>query len=528
MSDDEVSDAIKKALQPVTPDEPPEHVDTHEERLQACVHFDLNDTGNGKRLIKHFGDRFLHVREHGDYVWVGSHWGHAGGEEMIKRFAQQTSFLIREEIAFIEDCLTDHQRTDQAIVAKERARRRAFSVSSGNTNRLNGMISQASPHLTFAPGDMDVDPMVFNIENGTLQFREIKKDGDTPRSIEIKLLPHDKDMRLTKCAPVFFDPDAQCPHWHDFLTRFQPDGAIRKFLQIFMGYCLTGLTSEQKLLFLYGEGANGKSTFVEALSGLMGEYSVSLNPESVTGNGQRRGDQATPDLADLEGKRFVRVSEIPRGEMVKESLIKSLTGGEPIRVRRLHQDFFDLTPIFKAVMSGNDMPYITGTDFGIWRRLLIVPWEIQISEAERRPMADVLAEFEAERAGILNWLLDGLRMYFDEGLEVPERVSNLTGGYKADMDPLQQFVDSCLEFVPPEDGKVQSKVTGKDMYDAYKRWCEASGIKVFSNTYVGRELPKKGIEKRNERIRVYINVRLRLPDEVHDVVNSEKGGYGNG
>src|SRR5690606_28494486 len=160
---------------------------------------------------------------------------------------------------------------------------------------------------------------------------------------------------------------------------------------------------EQVFVYNYGLGANGKSTFMEALARLMGPYAQVLPPEAITGDLQRRGDQATPEFARLPGARMVRCAELPRGQGIKESVLKMLTGGEPILVRHLHARFFEFTPTFKAIGSGNDRPPIAGVDEGIWRRMKLVPWEVTIPPKERRPMAKVLAEFEAERPGILNW-----------------------------------------------------------------------------------------------------------------------------
>ncbi|MFS8181381.1 phage/plasmid primase, P4 family [Pseudovibrio denitrificans] len=513
------------------------------DKLSRCALYDQNDTGNAKRLMEHFGSEFLHVREVGFYTYKGTHWDLTGGEEVMTRYAQRTAELIKEELDYLgyepwEELILDKAKRlppqdDDAPLTKEqeailrdaegvkkargsrRNGRKKFAVSSGNSNKIKGMISQALPHVTYAPEEMDEDGLVFNTRTATLNLHP-EPDGDGGRVMNVEPLVHDRAMRLSKCAPVDFDPKTECPSWQAFLDYFQPCEVMQRFLQVFSGYCLTGLTSEQKLLFFYGDGANGKSTFVEAICGLMGDYAGQLNPESVTGTGQRRGDQATPDLATLVGKRLVRVSELPKGEAVKEELIKALTGGEPMQVRRLHQGFFDMTPIFKAIMSGNDKPFIKGNDYGIWRRLLIVPWNVRITEDQKRPMAEVLAEFEVERSGILNWMLKGLQIYMEEGLDVPAAVEGLTQDYKTELDPIQQFVEACIEFAePPGQDADEPSITGRTMYDTYKKWSELSGLKPFTETAFGRELPKKdGMRKVMGRIRKYANVRFNLPPEM--------------
>ncbi|PLW79082.1 DNA primase family protein [Cohaesibacter celericrescens] len=534
LPDDQIRDSLDAAEREAQPP-----LASNDNKIAHCATLDQNDIGNALRLICHFGDGILNVREHGFHQWSGTHWQLTGGEEQVAIFAQKTAKLIEQEANFIaiepweqlaldearKVTVSDDMSEEDKLKIKEaeavrskvqsrRAGRRKYALSSGNNGKLMGMVKQAAPHITVGPEALDADPMVFNCLNGTLVFKRIKDPMEGP-VLDMKLVEHDRDMRISKCAPVVYDPSADCPKWKAFLERFQPDEDRRTFLQVYFGYGLTGLTDEQKLIYNYGKGANGKSTLTEAICRLMGAYAGQLNPESVSGTGQRRGDQATPDLATLVGIRLVRVSELPKGQSVKEDLIKGLTGGEPMKVRLLHQGFFDLVPIFKAVMSGNDMPYITGTDWGIWRRLLIVPWDVTISEAEKRPMAEVLAEFDAERSGILNWLLEGLSIYVNEGLQVPSSISDLTNSYKSEMDPIQNFIDACVVHVPPDDeGKPLSEVTGSAMYKAYETWCRASGVKIFSSTLFGRELPKKGIEKVNGRIRKYINVKIQLPEEI--------------
>ncbi|WP_205014814.1 hypothetical protein [Rhodoligotrophos appendicifer] len=306
--------------------------------LSRCAGEPQNDTGNGQRLISWFGDDLLHVRDVGWHSWIGSHWEVKGGAEDIVRRAQETAERIGHEVDFIaaspgEAALIDaavplrrkpeQDRTpedneaiakaDQALeeVAGRKVGRRRFAVSSGNDARIRGMISQALPHKTVAPEDLDPDSIKFNVMNGTLRFRKVEDlenpDCDEPRwDMAVDHLEPDREDLITKVAPVRYDPEARCPKWLEFLDRFQPNLEVRSFLQVYSGYALTGLTGEQVLVFNYGTGANGKSTYIEALSRLMGAYAQSLNPEAVTGVGQRRGDQATPELARLTGARMVR------------------------------------------------------------------------------------------------------------------------------------------------------------------------------------------------------------------------------
>lgn len=521
----------------VPPAPPPDVGAADPEAIAICAALEQNDTGNGRRLLNHFGREILNVREVGWHTYDGRVWVREGGDEAVMQYAQRTAERIHAEADVLalypheevhnlaadplrkrdyteltpaERVVVDEADRVRKQLGRRRADRRKFATSSGNDSRLTCMIRQAAPYKTVGPKKLDADHMLFNCTSGTLQLRMIEdpdRAGEARAAslLEVVQQPHNRDDLVTKCAPVTYDPAAECPKWSAFMERFQPDPTIRRFLQAFHGLALTGMNGHQSFIYSHGKGANGKSTFMEALGELFGPYSDTLNAESLSGAGQRRGDQATPDFADLPGVRYLRVAELPRGEPLRESLIKALTGGDKLKVRHLNKGFFDLMPVFKAGMSGNDLPQIGGLDDGIWRRVKLVPWSVKISDEERRPMADILAEFREERSGILNWLLDGLRIYVSEGLVTPKKVEEATRDYREDMDPIGAFTADCLESAP---GHFE---TAKDIYEAFQSWCVANSVRAWTQTTFGRTMVQKGFEREKTRVRRYLNVRL------HDV-----------
>jgi putative DNA primase/helicase len=529
-------------------DEPPDADALDPEQLRRAAAEPLNDTGNARRLILWFGDDFLNVdigegqnAALGLHAWTGTHWQNEGGFRAVQRYAQ----IVAERIHAEADALTalpfelealkaakeirkreeeEWSADDRATVAaaekaaraigERRKARRKFAISCGNSSRLSGMVAQALPHKTVSPEALDREPLAVNLLNGTLRLVEAH-DPECPdagcdgqacgrHAWSARLDPHDRGDLISKVMPVEYDPEARCPRWMAFVERFQPKESIRRFLQVYHGLGLTGIV-EQAFVLNYGLGANGKSTFMEAIGRLMGPYAQTLPAEALTGELQRRGDQATPEFARLPGARLVRCAELPRGQNFRENTLKMLTGGEKMPVRHLHGRFFDLIPVFKAVGSCNEKPDIGGVDEGIWRRVKLVPWEVAIPLAERRPMAEVLAEFDEERAGILNWLLDGLLAYLREGLVVPAEVQAATDSYRADMDPIGEFIAACLR---PEPGNDE---TARDCYVAYRSWCHANSVRPYSEKTFATLLPQKGIQKISGRIRKYRDVRL------HDV-----------
>ena len=518
-----------------------------------------NDTGNGRRLLKHYGKRMLMVRDVGPHVWAGTHWEPLGGKEAFMRLAQRTAEHIALEAEHIfpskRDALLiekaeelaagdpdDLGEADKKIIAdadkalirlsKRRGDRRKFAISCGNANRLKAMIDMAAPHHTVAPDALDVDPYAINLLNGTLRMvPQVSEEWDPdapaeqPRKIRVtrwamRLDDHDPADRIAKVMPVAWDKAATCPKFLAFMEMVQPRADMRRFLQTFYGYGLMGLTAVQAFVFHYGHGANGKSTFMETMARLQGPYGRMLPAEALTGDSQRRSDQATPEFARLPGARMVRCAELPRGQGFRESTLKMLTGGEPILVRHLNEGFFEFKPIFKVTGSGNDKPAIGGVDEGIWRRMKLVPWAVTIPESERREMEEVLAEFAAEAPGILNWLIEGALAYLHDGMVVPHEIRAATDEYRHEMDPVGEFLKACVEECPGE------KVTARTLYTVYTDWCHENSVKPFAEKGFAGIMGQKGIKKEALRVRKYSDIKIVYwPKDVEEQEQYPKG-YG--
>lgn len=526
------------------------------ERLRVCFEQDQNDTGNAKRLLCWFGSEFCNVDTAenpalgaGVHVWTGTHWDQTTGYRTLQKFAQRTAERIgceavcfemtEPEAAAIEAWRTlkseKHRRdftsadkdieakgkTTQAAFDARRTARERFGIASGNGSRLGHMIAQALPHCTVPPEAMDADPNLINVRNGTLRgFFE--HDPGCPdencngacgrRRPAIVLEPHRREDKITKCMPVTYDPNATAPKFLAFAKRCHPNPENLGFLQRWFGLSLTGLT-EQSFVLNYGTGANGKTTFIETIATLMGEYAQTLPAEALVGDQQRRGDQATPELARLRGARMVHTAELPRGQNLRESTIKLLTGGDRMPVRQLHGKFWDLTPTFKAVGSCNEKPDIIGIDEGIWRRVKLVPWKEMIPFHERRKSRDVLAEFEAERSGILNWLIQGLLDYLTSGLAVPPEVQAATETYRDEMDPVGSFFAACVTRLPEGSRK---RVGARQMYEAYQAYCHENSIRVFTQKNFAGILAQKGVERTRSNGIKYLDVELHdVPADPH-------------
>jgi putative DNA primase/helicase len=495
---------------------PPPAEDGEEEPPEArCVHFPLNDFGNGQRLIEHFGADLLRVERVGWFVWTGQCWRLDPDSIAVRRLAHRLTDLIAKETWHIPIDDGDAAILAQAEVAQEEldalgvipakdrtpdqlqemaalsrikrageeikdqrnksiGRRLTHAKNAGNSNSMNNMMVEGGAIVARTLEDLDASPLDINTEGGVLRitFAPGEDDGGAnpaPRKVIITKLDHAREYLLTKMMPVGLNPWAQCPAFMRFIERIQPSAEMRGFIQRWFGYSMTGLTNEQKFAFFYGSGANGKSVLVDLVAKILGDYAASAKIESITGKSRRGGGEATPDLMPLIGARFVRSSEPDEGQRLQEALIKDLTGGEPILVRALNKDFVSIYPFFKLTIQGNHKPEIHGGDDGIWRRVMLVPFDIQIPPEERDP--DLGKKLFEERDGIMNWLIEGLRDYLTHGLRVPSEVSAATDEYREDSDPMAAFLTQCCGV----SGRPEHSVSAKDMSSAFALWMDDGG-----------------------------------------------------
>lgn len=371
----------------------------------------------------------------------------------------------------------------------------SWGRASESAQKLRAIPQLARPKLTLPASALDADPMKFNVQNGTIHIVP-GDEGD-----RIRLLPHDPADRITMLAPVRYDPRADAPNFQRFLTRVQPHASVRRFLAQWFGYSLTGLIDEQKLLFNWGKGRNGKTTLLEGMSHIVGDYGKTLQIESILDQGRaRRGGEHSSDIAALPGARLVRTSEPEKGAKLAEAAIKMLTGGEPISAREINKPQFEFVPRFKLTISGNYRPQITGTDDGIWRRLMLVPWAVQIPKNEID--LTLSSKLRAEKSGILNWMLDGLRDYLDHGLVLPTEVINATQVYREDSDPLGQFLSVAVK------DEIGEKVQSTRIYSVFAAWARANGERVWSAKGFASAMSERGYVKVKSSVIQWLDIRL--------------------
>ncbi len=320
--------------------------------------------------------------------------------------------------------------------------------------------------------------MLLNVENGTIDLRT----GE--------VLPHRQADLITKLCPVEFDKDAKCPRWMKFLHRIMADDEeVIFFLQKVIGLSLTGDVTEDVFFFLHGSGENGKSTFLNIIHSLLGDYACRSQIETFLTSYH---DNIPNDIAALCGARFVSAVEARKGRRFDEGKIKHFTGGDPIQARFMRAEYFEFMPQFKLWIAANSKPIISDTTRAMWRRVRLIPFNIQIPEEEQdKNLEEKLKE---ELPGILLWALEGCLAWQREGLGYPEAVKEATKEYEEEMDILSDFINEKLIKDPA--AKIQSSI----LYAEYQEYCNGIGEKKpWTMFRFSREMKERGFKRERSK-----------------------------
>ncbi|MDR0442058.1 MAG: DUF5906 domain-containing protein [Treponema sp.] len=438
----------------------------------------FTDSTNAARLIKEHGRDIRYNKAWKKWVvWNGKFWETDDSGALVHEKGLETVRNIYDEIIKTDDHRERMDIERYGMLSESVRRRESFVKAAQWVNALN-----------IKSDDLDPDPWLLNVKNGTVNV------------ITGEFTEHKQENMITKLANVEYDPAADCPLWKQFIREimgFKAD--LITFVQAAAGWSLTGDISEQTMFILFGSGANGKSTFLNTIMYLLGDYATSTNTETFM---KKTGDQNTNDLARLRGTRFVTTTEAEQGRRLSEPLIKKITGNDPMTARFLYGEFFTFMPTFKIWMATNHKPVIKGTDHGIWRRIKLIPFTTRIEE--KKQDKDLELKLRNEASGILNWLLEGAARWKRERLQAPAVVLNATDEYRGEMDVIGNFLkDRCRE-------DFEATIRIRELYKAYSDWCDDNNEHAVSERFFTLRLKEMGYEQgRTAEARFWSGLALR-------------------
>lgn len=447
----------------------------------------LSDLGNARRFVLQHKDevRSFPAQRYPWYVWRGQRW-EPDMFGVAEQLAKATVRSLRMEALATED-------------PEQREKLHKFMLKSEAAARIHAILdlAKSEPELSMQDA-FDANPWLLNVQNGTLNL----KTG--------ALQPHRKEDFITKMAPVTFDPLATAPRWGRFLRDIMAgDVAKVAYLQEAIGYALTGLTKEQCFFICWGQGANGKGTFLSTIQRLLGDYAqqADFNSFIATATSGPRND-----LAAMRGARFVVASEARSDRAFDTQVLKLATGEDPIRARFLYQEAFEYLPHFKLFLNTNHRPTVPEQTEAFWRRVRLIPFTVTFKRGQRDE--NLKDDLQHELPGILNWALAGTRAWRSEGLHEPKAVRSATTQYREENDPLAEFLLQACKFHPA------GWTPAADLYSAYTNWWHSirglSGYKPLPPIAFGRSLgerPELRSKKRNH-VRGWQGITLKLGDKL--------------
>lgn len=438
-----------------------------------------DDTGNADRFI----DRYGHLYKHSYitnkfYIYDGQKWKVDDRGAIRKLIDEMIESIKNEKVLHSEDVTEEEARE---------AFQKYYKKTRGTQSKKN-IMNELMHRKTVTPDDFDRDDMLINVANGYIDL--------TSR----ELYKHDINKMFSQITNTDYTEKMQPAVWLDFLNDiFAGDQKVIRYIQKALGYSLTGSTREQVMFILFGKGRNGKSIFVETIAEILGDYSNNMQAKSLM---VKKNDNVNTDIARLSKARFVTSSEPNEGFRFDEGLIKQLTGGDKVTARFLYAEEFEYTPKFKIWVSTNHKPIIRGTDDGIWRRLVLIPFDVQIPE--EKVDKDLKYKLLREAPAILNWMAEGAYMWMQEGLAMPEKLKEAVQKYRNEMDTLGQFIEDCCKVDKNSSEKVSN------LHQAYKTWSNdnLTSTKVLGMKSFSQKMEERFVKESRRDANYFIGIEI--------------------
>ena len=437
-----------------------------ERRVMETVKHIINftDADNAEGFVKLYGKEVRFCPQFGKwFIWDDTRWA-----EDQKNFIRS---LILHAIQQTEGAIKILERTDPTLAPNAKKGVRAIK----SLARIKALeeLAKANQDIVISPNEMDKEPMLFNVLNGTIDL----SSGE--------LRSHSREDLITKIAPVEYDPEARAERWERFLNLIlNGKQELIKYIRKILGYSLTGDISEQALFFFHGDGGNGKTTLLKVFLEMLGDYGKAGASNTLIA---KKFDTHPTEIGYLQGSRFALFQEAEAGRYLSEVTVKQMTGGDRITARKLYKDFYEFDSTFKIFFSVNHMPKIRGTDKGIRRRIKRIPFDVTIPESQRD--MNFISKLREELPGILNWAIQGCLEWQSERLGEPEEVQSATREYLRQAESIGRFISERCTV-----GESETNFAWQ-LYEAYTQFCKAEGLDRISQKDFGPGLEANGFTK---------------------------------
>ncbi|MCX5115515.1 phage/plasmid primase, P4 family [Streptomyces sp. NBC_00378] len=442
-----------------------------------------------ERFIAEWGDALRHVHGIGWHEWDGARWL-ADETRVDLAYAVKT---VKTALRELED-LSGEKRDDLYKDARK-------SESASGLEGIAKIASALAPMST-ASKQLDADPHLFNTPSGTVNLLT----GD--------ITDCDRGDLITKVAGAGLDDDEHdqehdggAAEWEAFLERILPDEEVRAFVRRLFGYAMLGEVREHVMPIFTGTGANGKGTLRDALMATFGDYAIEVDPSILM---ESKHERHGAFKMRLRGARLTFCSETEKGRRFAEANMKRLVGGDPIEANLMHKNPIQFLPSHTLIMLTNHLPTVSGDDPAVWRRILVVPFDVVIPPEERD--GGLPDRLKKAAPAILQWVYDGWLDYQEQGLNPPEVVKVRTAEYQASSDVLGRFLDERTMATP------HGRVRARDLFNAWTTWCHASGEQPTTEKAFAESLAQRGYasKKSTGGIKVYQGLMLTGTDDDDD------------
>jgi len=428
--------------------------------------YELNERGFAQQFYDIYRDQIKFCIEDGYwYIWNGACWRRDVDGEM-KRMADRVVDKFNFDIETMHD--SDPMKKQYL----------KYAISLGNYQKQTNMLKylESFPGNSISQSNFDRHRHLLNCSNGIIDLRT----GELQKA--------DPDLLMSRQIEIEYDANAEYSLWMEFLKSITNNNTdLIEYLQGAVGYSMTGETNEEVIFFLYGNGCNGKSTFINAFNSILGSLAKTMPSKTLM---LGRNDNSAPnDIAMLKGVRLAATTELPEGKQLNEELIKSLASQDMITARYLFKEFFEFSPTHKWWISGNHKPKIVGQDYGIWRRLKLIPFEITIPPENRDK--NLSKKLDEEQPGILRWMVEGAVKWYRDGLREPKIIIDAVEEYRNEMDIIGDFIVECCHV----DGR--SNILATELYELYRKYCEANVQYAIGKRMFYVKMVERGFKKNN-------------------------------